>query len=349
MRIGLVRRGYSNAGGAESYLRGFAQAAVAEGHEVLLLASQIWPDWTAGEQRVIPGESPVAFSKNLSLSAPKCDVLFSLERVSACDVFRVGDGVHAAWLERRARFSTAWQRFSFPINPKHRALLRLEKEALTSAKRVIVNSRMVQEEIARFYGSEIAEKTALVYNGIDVEKWRAAPASLEELRRELGLSLEEKVAVFVGSGWARKGLPWAEAATREAGFTLLVCGNGRLPARSAGHVRFLGVERPVATVLHAADAFILPTIYDPFSNATLEALAVGLPIITSTANGVAEILDPAIDGTAVADPSDIPALAAALTDWKKRDSPQLRHLRQQKAAYHTLKRNFSATLHIIAS
>lgn len=58
----------------------------------------------------------------------------------------------------------------------------------------------------------------------------------------------------------------------------------------SGRVIFLGPRKDMVRFLQASDAFILPTIYDPFSHATLEALAMGLYTITSDANGCAEII-----------------------------------------------------------
>lgn len=349
MRIGLVRRGYSPAGGAESYLRGFAQAAVAAGHQTVLFGSPEWPAWPYGGFQAVGGKSPRAFSEALAKLRPreKCDCLFSLERVSNCDIYRAGDGVHAAWLERRASFESAWKNLSFRLNPKHRELLALEKQAMTGARRIIANSRMVRDEIERFHGPEIAAKVHVIHNGIDPAKWSGAPAPKAELRARFQIDPDQRVVAFIGSGWDRKGLRFAiEATGRLAKTRLLVSGKGDPAKFAAPHVRFLGPTPNVAAVLHAADAFILPTIYDPFSNATLEALAAGLPIITTTANGVAEILDPQTDGTAISNPADIPALSAALDHWLDDDRYEIRRFH---AAAWTLERNFAETLHIITS
>ncbi len=346
MRIGLVRRGYSRAGGAESYLRGFAQAARAAGHDTVLFCSPEWQEWGLGEMIRVPGKSPHLFSDQLVALRPKekCDVLFSLERVSQCDFYRAGDGVHAAWLKRRAEFESPLRRLTFAFNPKHRALLRLEKEVILGARCVIANSEMVRREIAENYGSSI--RVEVVRNGIDPQKWATPSVTRDELRKRFELQPDDRVAVFVGSGWERKGLRFAIAAAHEAGAILLVSGKGNSEHFAASHVRFLGPTSQVADVLHAADAFILPTIYDPFSNATLEALAAGLPIITTTANGVSEILDPDTDGTAIENPGDVSALAAALKRWLPDENSARR---QSHGSRFTLERNFTETLRIIES
>ena len=116
-------------------------------------------------------------------------------------------------------------------------------------------------------------------------------------------------------------------------------------------MRFLGAlpgER-LRAVLTAADVFILPTIYDPFSNACIEALAAGLPVITTTANGFAEIIENGAEGNVVA-PGDIRALADALTSWadrKRRETVRPRLL--EKAAHFSVEENLARTLEVITA
>jgi UDP-glucose:(heptosyl)LPS alpha-1,3-glucosyltransferase len=96
-------------------------------------------------------------------------------------------------------------------------------------------------------------------------------------------------------------------------------------------------------------SFILPTIYDPFSNACLEALAAGLPVITTSANGFAEIMTPGIHGTVVDDPSDCSALVSALLEWKdvnRREST--RSARVARAAEFPMECNLAETLKVIS-
>src|SRR5476651_781680 len=111
MKIGLVRRGYSRTGGAEAYLRRFAGAAVEAGHEIILF-SERWPREECPFEHVpVASHSPRSFADAMIALRPRdaCDFLFSLERIRTCDAYRAGDGVHAAWLERRARFEPVWK------------------------------------------------------------------------------------------------------------------------------------------------------------------------------------------------------------------------------------------------
>ena len=320
MKIGLVRRGYARTGGAEIYLRRFAEAAVAAGHECVLFSEQ-WPRvaWPFAHIQIV-SDSPKKFADALVAARAKdeCDFLFSLERIRTCDAYRAGDGVHAAWLERRARFEPFWKPWLRQYNAKHRETLALEKHlfGLDGARLVIANSRMVQAEIVQHFGYP-AERIHVVHNG--VPPFTVPPEARAQTRRELGLRDEDFAVLFAGSGWERKGLRFAiEAmnAARLPNATLLVAGRGNergLPR--SGRVRFLGPVKDMTRCLAAADAFLLPTLYDPFSNACLEALAAGLPVITTAHNGFAEIIKPGVEGAVVAQPDDIAALAAALEKW----------------------------------
>src|SRR5213075_1763942 len=80
-------------------------------------------------------------------------------------------------------------------------------------------------------------------------------------------------------------------------------------------VRFLGEVAEVVRLYSAADIFILPTIYDPFSNACLEALACGLPVITTRSNGFSEIIENGVHGSIVDHAGDLPGLRDAILLW----------------------------------
>ena len=322
MKIGLVRRGYSRTGGAEAYLRRFAEAAIEAGHKCVLYTTPDWPatEWPGTIERLENAPGPKAFARQLRGACAEymCDVLFSLERVYACDVYRAGDGVHAAWLQRRADFEPRWKGWLRAFNGKHRELLELEDRLFRGGgtEHVIVNSKMVGDEIVQRFGYP-AGRIHVVHNG--VPPFIVPPEAREQTRRELGLRDEDFAVLFAGSGWERKGLRFAiEAmnAARLPNATLLVAGRGNergLPRSERG--RFLGPVKDMPRYLAAADAFILPTLYDPFSNACLEALAAGLPVITTAHNGFAEIIEPGVAGEIVAQPDDIAALAAALEKW----------------------------------
>jgi UDP-glucose:(heptosyl)LPS alpha-1,3-glucosyltransferase len=353
MKIALVRRGYSDTGGAEAYLRRFAEAARAAGHECVLYTSTSWPsDRWEGSAVLVEARGPQEFAQALSQRgiASECDVVFSMERLFRCDVYRAGDGVHAAWLQRRAAFEPAWRRWFRGLNRKHGEILKLEKLLFSEqgAHRVIANSAMVKNEIERHFAYP-AERIHVVHNG--VPRLTASPTTRAEVRRELKLDPFDYVVLFAGSGWDRKGLRFAIEAMNAAclsGPKLLVAGRGNPRAMPRSQrVHFLGPRRDLPRLLAGADAFILPTAYDPFSNACLEALAAGLPVITTKSNGFSEILEPE-EGEVIERPDDIAALAGAIERWAsphRRDA--VRERLRSKGAEFSIERNVRETLAIL--
>ncbi|MGA3171770.1 MAG: glycosyltransferase family 4 protein [Chthoniobacteraceae bacterium] len=349
MKIGLVRRGYSPSGGAERYLLRFADALRQAGHGAVLFASRQWPEWD-GELVRVAGDAPIQFADALRDSKPRehCDLLFSLERVWECDAYRAGDGVHQAWLERRRAFEPGWKGWFRATRGKHREILDLEQSLFDGgARRIVTNSKMVAGEISRYYRTP-PDRIRTVYNGLPA---RAPTNRRSEKRAELGLKDGECAVLFAGSGWDRKGLRFAiEGVDRAGECTLLVAGAGRragLP--SSTRTRFLGEAKEMPALMEAADIFLLPTIYDPFSNASLEAMAAGLPVITTAANGFAEIMRPDQDGEVLRSPGDVEGIAAAIAKWTARETPASREARRSEAAKYSIERNVSETLEAILS
>ncbi|MGH8045799.1 MAG: glycosyltransferase family 4 protein, partial [Chthoniobacterales bacterium] len=337
-------------GGAEAYLLRLSKAIAEEGHLPMLVTSREWPEkeWPNDFVVRLNATSPLRFAEEVQRAAVGCDVVFSLERIFSCDVYRAGDGVHRAWLERRAAFEPAWRRSLRWLNGKHRSLLKLESDIFSSngARCVIANSEMVRNEIVKSYNYP-ASRIEVIPNGYDPPPHSAG--SRERRRAELGIAPDAFVALFAGSGWERKGLSAAVRAVREVdGITLLVAGRGNpAPYRNAREVLFLGPRAELQPDFAAADVFILPTIYDPFSNACLEAWASGLPVITTSANGFAEVLTDGDDGTVVS-PGDINALAAALRFWKTDEKAAVtRGVCRERAMRYSVAENMSRTLDVI--
>lgn len=348
MKIGLVRRGFSATGGAEAYLLRLAGGLVRAGHEPVLITSADWPEdrWPNDLIIRLPGGNPKKFADALASSRPGVDILFSLERVPGCHVYRAGDGVHAAWLNRRSHFEPLWKRYFHLVNPKHLSLLHLEVEVYQTAHRVIANSEMVADEIVRWQEFP-RERIDIVPNGIGKS---VITIPREEARRQLGIPPNAYCILFVGTGWERKGLKFAIAATEALGdgAILLVAGRGPAKKYRSGAAKFLGPVSDLSAIFSASDVFTLPTIYDPFSNACLEALAAGLPVVTTTANGFSEIITPEVHGSIVK-AGDVPALTNALTFWKKKSAQKTAAACRELAGEYSIERNVQATLDVLTA
>jgi UDP-glucose:(heptosyl)LPS alpha-1,3-glucosyltransferase len=325
LTIGLVRRGYSETGGAEAYLKRLGRGLSAAGHATRLFTDATWParDWPWGGITRLRGDSARHFADELQRLNPRtqCDLVLSLERVWACDVYRAGDGIHQAWLRRRAAVASWPRRWLVQFNAKHREILELETALFGGgAARVIANSEMVKREAQQCYGYP-ADRIEVVPNGVPLADFQPDPAVREIRRKSLRLRDDDVAVLFVGSGWQRKGLRFAIDAVKSLGkkFHLLIAGDGSRRIATARFVRRLGALRDLQPLYAAADIFLLPTIYDPFSNACLEAFAAGLPVITTRANGFSEIIQSGVHGTIINAATNLTQLRDALLFWAERD------------------------------
>jgi len=364
LRIAFVRRGYSRSGGAEAYLKRLANGVVGAGHEVRLITTDEWPEeqWSFGSIKRLRATTVIGFADELEQIRPQLhsNVLFSLERVWKCDVYRAGDGVHRGWLMRRRKFEIPLKQFVRGLSRKHRDLLQLEESLFEERKasRVIAASQMLVSEITDLYRYP-ADKIDIVRNGVPLDKFRFDPGLREQSRAKLKLKQDQIAVLFVGSGWERKGLLFAMEALalcKNRKMRLLVAGRGdasrykttRLRFWRQEPVQFLGEVADLTPVYAAADMFILPTIYDPFSNACLEALASGLPVITTRSNGFSEIIDEGVHGSIVDNPANLVALREAIGFWSDLSRREAaRSANVERASQFDISENVAQTLEIL--
>jgi UDP-glucose:(heptosyl)LPS alpha-1,3-glucosyltransferase len=352
LTIGLVRRGHSDTGGAEAYLKRLARGLNEAGHATRLFTDAAWPirEWPWGPITRLRGETAHRFADELEKVDPSahCDLLLSLERVWRCDVYRAGDGIHQAWMQRRDAASSLVRRWLRRFNTKHQEALELERSLFSGgARHVIANSQMVKRQAGEFYGYP-AEGIDVVPNGVPLADFRPDPETRTLRRRILRLRDDEIAVLFVGSGWERKGLRYAIEAVNSLGknFRLFVAGRGR--KLGGGAVQRLGAVRDLPALYAAADIFLLPTLYDPFSNACLEALAAGLPVITTRENGFSEIIEHRVHGSILDAPPNSAQICDELHYWAdaaRRESARATIL--ERAGHFDISVNVERTLAIL--
>jgi UDP-glucose:(heptosyl)LPS alpha-1,3-glucosyltransferase len=334
MRLALIRAKYDPFGGAERFVE-TAAAALADQGVALTILTRNWPaNARAGIHHTIidpPHLNSTARDRGFAkavcafLQTEKFDLVQSHERIACCDVYRAGDGVHAEWIAQRQRVVGNLKRLEMALSPHHRYLLRAERELFTAPRlrAVICNSHMVRDEIMRHFGTD-AGRLHVIYSGVDSQKFH--PGLVDQFRlptrAQLGIPPHAQVALFVGSGFERKGAAaFIATVAGISGMQGIVVGKDkRLNAAKqsaaakgcAGRIHFTGGVDDVRPYYAAADVLILPTLYDPFPNVCLEALACGLPVITSTKSGAAELIRNGENGY-VTDALDIPAMRIALS------------------------------------
>jgi UDP-glucose:(heptosyl)LPS alpha-1,3-glucosyltransferase len=344
LRLAIIRQRYTPHGGAERFVEGALEALLERGVAISLYTRQwpntrlqliepvlcnpfyvgrLWRDWSFA--RAVCGA--------VATKAP--ELVQSYERLLCCDVYRAGDGVHRAWLDEWLRDASAFKRWRVESNFYHRYLLDIERRLFASPwlRAVICNSKMVRDEIHERFGLSL-EKLPVIYNAVDsavfspeLKQHRAG------VRQKLGVPDTATVFLLVGSGYARKGVATAiQALTQLPSNTyLFVVGRDRSARRYRRLARHLGIARRVVLLgaqddprpfYGTADAFVLPTLYDPCPNAALEAMACGLPVVTSTKCGAAELVTEN-DAGLVCAARDVDALARhmiTLTDAEPRRS-----------------------------
>lgn len=369
MKIALIRQKYTPFGGAERYMERLIGGLVAEGHEVHVLAA-VWDN--GGDASITVHPVPIrrkpGWLKSLTFSLgcqriierENFDVVFSLERTLRQDIYRAGDGCHRVWLRQKQLGKGLLSRLFTYLSPIQLAYLRLERALFCDPKLkvVIANSRRGKEEIIDLYGVDPA-RIRVVYNGIDTRD--EALEQRERLRQELakrhGLGDELRI-LYVGSGFTRKGVPaLIEAAGRlKIPFRLFVVGKGRswgIKRRVKrlgleGKVVFTGPVRDVEHYYLGCDLFAFPTLYDPFSNATLEAMAYGLPVVTTPFNGVSELIRDGESGFVVKDPLDTDEIARCITALQQEGARREMGRRARQAVQElTVNRNTRETLEVI--
>jgi UDP-glucose:(heptosyl)LPS alpha-1,3-glucosyltransferase len=330
-RVALIRQRYAHDGGAERFVSRALDAlkshAVqltlvtrewhgAEGFDVIrcnpFYLGRLWRDWS------------FARAACRAVRRGSFDLVQSHERLACCDIYRAGDGVHREWLKQRARAQAPLARFATALNPYHYYVKAAEKKLFQSPRLqvVICNSRMVRDEVREYFNVP-DHKLRVIYSGVDTNAYHPdLKQQRAQVRARHGIPDEATLLLFVGSGFERKGMAvLLEAmAALPANTYLLVVGRDRHASRFHAiaekrgltpRVIFLGAQQDVKPYYGAADAFVLPTLYDPFPNVALEAMASGLPVITSLKSGAAELIEYGRNGF-VCDALDVPALIGHL-------------------------------------
>ena len=336
MRVALLARRFDSAGGGtERDLIVTAQALRAAGHQITIFADEIrgaGGDWDV--RRV--GAGP-RMGRTLSLmrfawtAAPAArragaDLVLSFARCVGADVMRSGGGAHASYLRAARKWRGALGASAMRISPYHQVQMLVERQAFRSPglKHVIAVSNFVRDDLIREFGLA-PERTATIYNGVDLERFRLAadPSERAAIRQKFVVPATARVAAFVGNGFARKGLGFLiEAWPLVAGGAfLLVAGADRQTDKFARRARalnvgarvvFTGPQPNVEAIFHAADVFAMPSLFEPFGNVVMEAMACGLPAMTSAFSGVAELLPLSMRGLRVENPDDVGEVALRL-------------------------------------
>ena len=350
MKIAIIRKRYSFHGGAE----GFSQSLITElanaGHEVHIYAIK-WDSASLHKNihfHKVPAISFNSVLRDLSfaisayrtLRHEKFDIIQSHDKTLYQDIYRAGDGCHIEWLKQRWRRTGLIGRLSIILNPYHWLILSIEGMILRGHryKKIIAISELIKKNIINHY--HVSERDIeVIYNGVDLDRFNPRNKDLygREIRARYSIADDTFVALFVGSGFERKGVEYLLRAVETVSkpLTVLIIGKGsergfrNLIKRQ--RVIFCGPREEIHRFYAASDIFVFPTIYEPFGNVHLEALASGIPVITTALSGASEIIKDGVQGFVIDEPEEIEELAEKITllmdnNEKKRMGTEARRL-----------------------
>lgn len=349
-RILILKSDMTAKGGLETWTQRFARAFSDKGYLVTLVTRTADPsylDHPLIEFKTIGMQPGFSFQRHLKFDQEaiafarraKADIVLGMDRTTKQTHLRAGGGVHRAFLAKRFLFESRLKALSFSLNPLHQTILDLEKKGFENPnlKTLFVNSQMVKKEILHFYATP-EEKIQVIPNGVLWNEWDKSFTLWLEKKAQVAAhyALDPSAFhfLFIGNGYRRKGLSFLlDALTRlpSKDFQLTVIGKDKNPtfwqhyvkARGlCAHVRFMGCVSDTIPFYQLADVLVIPSIYDPFANVTVEALAMGLTVISSPFNGGSEVLTPET-GCILPSLTDQEAFAHALL--KAMEKPKIWH------------------------
>jgi Glycosyltransferase len=312
----LLKSHAANFGGLEKSAGRIASAFVEKGAKVSILTTGEAPQnssqisfhaiKTSGWPSFLRMEQFDRFTRRW-LKEHQADLIFGMDRNREQTHIRAGNGVHDAYLQSRELTEGKWKKISCRFNPMHRKILQLEQQAFENPrlKKLFTNSHMVRRQILERYKTDPA-KIEVIHNGVEWHEMQADfadwPSMKQEALKKFQLPSNVFHFLFIGSGYLRKGLHQlllGLSRLKARDFHLSVIGKDNkmgeymAKARELGlsqHVSFFGSQSDIRPFYQFADVLVIPSFYDPFANVTVEALAMGLFVVSSNSNGGSEII-----------------------------------------------------------
>ncbi|MCZ6835702.1 MAG: glycosyltransferase family 4 protein [Planctomycetota bacterium] len=339
MKVALVICHYdAQGGGAERWTDRHARWLLQHDFEVHLIAHRFRgaPDGAVCHlvQRRWWEPRKLGFARAVErfLASTEFEIVHDMGDGWAGDVIMPHHGTRRGSQQQNLRLmhpSVRWIRsLSYLMVPRYLEFAALERRKYDEwdRKLFIAVSSMVGENMHRFHGIP-RERIRVVYNGVNVDRF--APSRDQAIRQhtriELGVPEDETMFLHVAHNFRLKGLDAllkAVSNLKKQGHSahLIVVGDGQISkyerlARQLGVedlVRFTGDQPDPMPYYHAADVFVLPTYYDPCSLVVLEAMACGLPVITTRNNGVHELMKDGQEGFIIDQPEDLESLTRGM-------------------------------------
>ena len=317
MRIALLSRRFDpHGGGTERDLIITAECLSAAGHEVTIFAREVRgasqglsEDFKVRQVGGIAlgrtaGLLSFAYGAPVAARGAGAELVLSFARTIGADVMRSGGSAHISYLRAARQWRGAFEWRAMRASPYHRAQMFIERRGFASPhlKAAIAVSNLVRDDLMREFHLPI-KKVVTLYNGVDLERFTPPrdDSARREMRSALVITSGAPLVAFVGNGFGRKGLRflieawpkvWRDAHLLVVGVDRKTRGYQREAIRLGvgARIHFAGAMPDVARVFHGIDAFALPSLFEPFGNVVMEAMASGLPVLSSAQSGASELL-----------------------------------------------------------
>jgi len=370
MRIALVIGNYdAYGGGAERWTDQHARMLLERGHDVHLVARHFRGAPDGAITHVIEAGNR-KYRRRIRF-ARQAEAL--LRTLNVDIVHDMGDGWYADVIQphhgtRRGNFHHGNQNRSATLQavrwffskwvPRYLEFEAVERRQYENASTSIcvAVSNMIREHLQRYYRVP-DDRLRVIYNGVDTERFQPDESNTERKRVREALGLEDRTLfLIVAHNFKLKGVDTAmracaELNRRDDSVGLVVVGNGPIGrygtfARALGcahAIRFVGDQPDSRPYYQAADVFVLPTQYDPCSLVVLEAMASGLPVITTMMNGVHELMQNGREGLIMNDYYDHLELAECIRTYmdesvRKRTAQSARNLAERQSSQRVFER-----------
>lgn len=333
MKIALVKKRYSlRHGGSERYCVNLSRRLQQSGHDVTIIGETIddelkddidfipiatsnWSSWSRNQSFAEGCQSAVKQNR--------FDIVYGIGRSYGLDAVRVTERLQSHWLN--VHYRNPVRRSLEQMNPRHRTLINLERDIYQSKSVfcVVTQSQLDRQLVQKYYNIP-EEKIRTIYNGVDTNQFHpGVREQASDVYSELNLDPENPLLVFASMDFEGKGLRYlleglSRIDNKEA--HLLVLGSGPTSkfqkianAHNVGkRVTFAGRRNDIQRYYGAGDLFLLPTAYEPFPNVNLEAMACGLPVMTTKTSGGADIIREGQNGYLIPDVQSVDEIVECL-------------------------------------
>jgi UDP-glucose:(heptosyl)LPS alpha-1,3-glucosyltransferase len=325
LRIALVANNIHFRGGMERYCAELATRLCLE-HDVHLFASEVadvpFDRLTVHPVRTVKKPILALFLQfywkaSRQVKLRDFDIVHTIGGITAQQNIVTAQYCQYAWGEALRTEAGA----SEGVTAYHQFMWRLagyfEKRAMTGSQTlgISANSARTSRDLQKFYGSDPG-KIRVIHNAVDAERFTPKNKRFRsEIRRRLHIPEEAIVVLFVGE-YRRKGLATVIRALgliSDPRVHLLAVGKGDLTYYNAlaaesgikDRTSFVGPMKDIEQVFGAADLFVFPTFYEAFGMVITEAMASGLPVVTSRDAGAAEMIEDGMSGLLVDQPGNV--------------------------------------------